>query len=1069
VQHLAIAPSSLTVLALLVFPGLPIALFSRSRPSLWTVLGDAVLWSVVLDTAIIWLPLLRGIRLDAWCWVLLGMCLLGLLSCVVARQKLQAGRAESARPCVPDVASCILLAFFVVVALVRPNIDWDSVNYYLAAAVGFAAANQITVSLPSALTIAHHPPLASPPLMPALYAIAVEVATLLHITADQSVRWIPLAFLIGTWVGVRRLAQGLLPAPYPACAATLWLALPATIQYMTFNPLYVDLPLTFLIVSLFAEAVHSPDTGAWVSGLRAGLTCTLLLLTKVTGPVILAVSLLVVVCFRLGGWRARLLYVVSLALAGLVGWRLGLLAVEANWVWGTAAAAAALYVWHAIPRRADIGLPSRSWAAAAAMGVVPGIWAYLTRAHAVGTPMAFYAPALTHLNAPHWEWAWKTIRSLGVFDAVAPPGTVSNAPWGLLLWWGFAPLTNLVALFAMVASLRAGSRLNALGAIWWLYVLAWLSVFHSAGFQNAFQFREFIPLSFIEALFAAQGLQRLSAWSRVAPQWWALILLLCEVPFAWMAQETFFRVPAILGRIHFMQWFALSNAMLAEIGMFLVVAGAAIALFTVCARRTATPARHDLNPVLPLCLVGALVFEPVAATGMTPGFSVQYEHVRNTTFYGYLPALDAALGDDAGRSLLTFVGYGVTWYSVGRVRPLDLTDALTLGALRGVFERDNPREILERLRHYGAVEAIVPAADGTYAPQWDRLRRDHGMRGLEIFDDPLLSWGARSGDWVRRVFDPPSVPAPQLPHLRIYIGAHQVVEADARWDRPRRTEGVLSKMPSLVSTTPAATEIAVIAQWCAFRTWCNQAWQRRNLSVRVPSAGVDLAASALVRTFASTKPADMATLWVRSIVADVRMHDKPSKVVDWRSPGFGIDVDRHRISLDSHSLPFTPFPELAPIASVGINLPQQRVVIYPVIDGLAEGVTDTGFWVETREDSLCPHGTPLSLFLTVTAEGGTYRPTTWVVRATAPAGETIRLRFPRGLQMAFARANSIAIRGLVAAGKTPGCRVREDIADGAITFVRNGSFWVVRPAASPLKLAQLTLPVGSKTRMQPVP
>lgn len=1031
---------------------------------MWTLLSDALLWSLALDTAVAWLPPLRHVRVDTWLWCLVILSLVGAVTIVLSRNRMS--RADAREPNgVPfpiALATGIIFSFYAIIALVRPNVEWDAVNYYLFTAVGFSVSGHVDYFLPHVLTIADKAPMSLPPVMPTLYAVAIDLASALHVAADQVVRWIPLALLFGTWASARRLAQVFLRAPYPDLAAILFLTLPALTLYMTFNPLYVDLALAFLLCTLLADIATGNDS--WNDGLRVGVTCALAILTKVTGLPILCMLLLVALTFWIGGVRGRILYGIAIAASGVLAWRLGLLGNALAAPTLCAAVIAIVLVYVAIPRHAEGRLPHWQFVGALALGMVSSLYVVLRTSQLVGSLLSFYAPGLAHILSPNWEWAWRTIRSLAVYDVSAPPGSIQNAAWGLILWWGFAPVTNIVACFGFIISLRRQLPIRSLGALFALYALAWLTVFHSNQFHNAFQFREFLALGFIEPIFAAYALSVVFETNAVGAGWAAGLLMLFAVPFAWVAQETFFWTPqGVLDRFGFNQWLALSNDTLRNAAVFSCVGLVLLfALWNFGLRRTLNQGWDLTQRALIVCCA-LLFFFPVIRTAVSPGFRVQYQAVRNTQVYGYLPALDAALSS-SNESILTFVGYGVSWYSAGRERAVDLTDALALGLLKANLGEDNPSKTLQTLRSVGISAAILPIPDSNFGAAFQKLTLEDGMSGLRIFDDPLLTRDKQYGSWNYAVlYDPTTMQS----------GQHQLVVKTLRGSLIDATEpferfhsaSIMALLVGMPVGRIASGVLKIEAYACSPGPVCQSSPSIAVVSVAKPGRSVNIPFADLIRMVGLRSYSNNVARKVLLRSIELGLFDAAGRsegVIDWRSSRFVIDSRGTRVTLDPNSAPFTAFPEYAPIGAVNVILARSsnRPLIYPSLSrNRASEPSAVGLSLALRSGPLCPQKERLlvSVYGTTRFKGKkTWLSQDWEVQRVSHADAYAWLPLPAGARAQQPGA-TVNIQRVFARGADTRCLVAEKLDAGKVTFVNRGGAWELSPNAAPLVLESLDI------------
>ena len=214
-------------------------------------------------------------------------------------------------------------------------------------------------------------------------------------------------------------------------------------------------------------------------------------------------------------------------------------------------------------------------------------------------------------------------------------------------------------------------------------------------------------------------------------------------------------------------------------GHALTTAGlVAIAVFTsvVCvafaAGRKATAGLRRV-PRLPITLerfgviaasaiVVLLGFEPVIATALTIGLRDDSANTRAQYYFGYYPALQELANIQESGSIVTFSGYGVSWYTVGLARKIDLADALDLGILRPALESREPAKALSALYQSGAEWGIIPAADSPVGAEFTALMRGAGLPGMSSLMDPTSTTQLQRGAWTMVHLHPPSFAPPGM-------------------------------------------------------------------------------------------------------------------------------------------------------------------------------------------------------------------------------------------------------------------------------------------------------------------
>jgi len=1033
-----------------MLPGLSLALWLRKEPTPYTLVTDAILWSVLLDTAIFWMPPLQRIPLNTWFWLMVAMSCVGLISLATRLKLVQKSPPKPGRlaQAALGVTTFLLFAFYIVIAIVRPNVEWDAVNYYLFVAVGFAKVNHVAYILPASLTLASNAPMSLPPIVPVLYALAISLASVLHVTADQTVRFLPLVFMLGTWAATRRLAATMLSPFYANVAALLFLTLPALTWYMTENPLYLDLAVACFLSIGLADFVTGDQT--FSNGLRVGAACMLLLLTKVTGLPILCLAVFGILLFHIGGIRAKALFVALLALLLTAGSKLGFVSMPLSFWNINALTMAFMVVLYAIPRRGEPWRFSREFISAVVICLIPAVIAIVKTSQLVGSPVAFYLPDWTHIRSPNWEWAWKTIRDLHVFDTSEPPGLQLNAGLGLLLWWGFAPLTNILCIVGIVVALQRQLPLRLAVALLALYVLAWLTIFHSNEFHNAFQFREFTEFLFIEPIFAAYVLYLIfredKAWASVCVS----LVLLLTAPFAWVGQETFFKTPDnVLARFGLTQWLGLSSATLANILVFLILAGVLVAFirWSASQRRPLTPREKKvqiiISGVVAACAV-VLIFEPVVATGISPGFSAQYATVRDNEIYGYLPALDRAIGTNRGSSVLTFVGYGVTWFSLGRYRWVDLTDALALGLLKPVLEDSSAVRLIGSLTRLGIATAILPVPGTPFGDAYPRLRDDHRLRGLSLFEDPLIVRTEKLNWWyLDSLYDTTDA---EDGATRVFAKTKSGGEEDLTkpwFDRSPFTSLTIVGGAN-VETNPQVTISGVV-----HFVYSVQSDRPFTLAItQGDPANLTLRWNGLLARICDNiqrSPSEINSIQIKSIELRYIGSAGSQRTVNWRASDFRITPGG--VILRSDVSVFVTHPELAPVAVVNVGrLDSHPAQLYPVLAS-GEGPSTLQLSLFLRTSPLCQAGE--AMVVTFTGTTKTKSRAHWMLRAwkrqlVGRAGSYVIGSIPAPADSAALRGGAplqISVRRVSVRGVRPTCAISEELDSDALVLSNTERVW----------------------------
>lgn len=786
---------------LAVFPGSIIVtlLDARSR-SIGARVSDAIVWSLLLLSVAAWMPGGANIPFTLWVWFALGAAALGAGSAVwtafTEKPSLHTGNLAVS---LLRLLSYGAIACFAVMLMTRAIVDWDAITYYLPPALDFVLSGHVAAYLSPYVTTAAHAPNTQPPIMPILYALAIGVASIFHGKADESIRLFALVFIVGTWLSARRIAGHYLPPVLKEGAGVLYLLLPATIAAVASNSLYLDLGFTFLTTALIAEIVclKQNDRFSW---LRLAAIASAIVLFKINGLPFVALVTLAVAIARMpviwSRFAAALTALAMVVISAHFGFFEG---VGTPSLWISIAVVSALLIYCAQPCVAPIRINTTT-AILGLVGLIPAILHVVKMTEIVGSPAGYYVPQLTRVSTPHWHQALSILNKVPLYAASAQPGLPEHFGPGLLLWWGFAPV---VALCALIGLLLAGYKRHPIlqiASTVLLFALAFLTVFRLDDFRHLLPVT---PLITVLAMYAVY--QVVPAERRIHS---ILVLVASAVPFCWVAQQRFFAVPlSLLTPLGWDQWHALSLGAFVNIAIYclaILLFGSATIILRPVDPRNARPIerwatsyaataicsvvailcivflhavgaavlvaaagaalaypklrRRGLTLVAAALLLGS-VFLPLVSTALTPGFRAQASQVSNDEDGGYLAVLLPALHEWDARLLLTYKSYGITWFSVGHARRIDLTDASDLGRIEDVLDRRDPARAIKLL---GIDGTIFPTRNGPEWPAFQDLLATGHLAAIPSLNDPLLSEQISNENWsYRRLF-----PLTQPAHLK---------------------------------------------------------------------------------------------------------------------------------------------------------------------------------------------------------------------------------------------------------------------------------------------------------------
>jgi hypothetical protein len=745
---------------------------------------------------------LRAIPLGAYVAVLVILAVAGVAALAMAARRIARPALESPLQRAAALSLGLVLAAYAVIGLSRAQIDWDAITYYLFTAIGFTLAGHVSGLQSNAITIGENIPMAFPPILPTMYSEALTLAGWLHGTADGAVRLIPFCYLCGVAAATARLARRFVPAVAPIVAALAFLLMPVTINYMVAQALSLDMlnafGFTLLLVELFGEG-HSPWRAA-----RLGLVASLTIMSKVTGPVVVVFALAALAPNYLGTRVARTL--AALVAAALIAstWFVNPAATDSPWFYFACLVFVVALI--AASRRIGPGVwPSPREFLVAAIALVPAGLYLVGLMTTVGSPATFYLGAFVNAHSPNYAWANHLIARANVYDSQNVPGLPQLYGVDVFLWWGMPAASMVLAIVGGVLALRAKDAICALLIPFALFELSFMTLFQQGDFRRLLPIAPFVAIFVIYAAGRVPLMRRAPASSVLTlsalgfPSAWTAQQTIFAVPLDvlnGLAFDQWHAADVIAIRNTLLYVFLIALVALAaylvldsELGTLMrsiqyrrgivglvvaLVAGSAalsafFALFVVSDPRPAfvvvpmdaallagafllLRSRPETRPqlvggaalFLPFALA-ILMFEPVVATAAS-GFQPWAERVEQTQYYGYLGALRQVERTQHDGSVLTFEGYGVPWFSNGRLRRVELTDAFDLGLLRDALARRDRESLSAALRRYGVRGAILPGPSGPLRGEYDRLVSS-GVPGLDLLDDPRVALRLPGDAW----------------------------------------------------------------------------------------------------------------------------------------------------------------------------------------------------------------------------------------------------------------------------------------------------------------------------------
>lgn len=796
--------SEIIAALLIIAPGMVVANYTIPRNgSLAAFLCESIVWSLLLDSATSWVP--GGDRVPLWLWTasLIVIGLAGLVAGVI-RFLNRSSRLKSAGSLWLLLPAVTTFAVYAVIVIVRPNIDWDALTYYLPVSVQYVASGHTTSTLYPFVSTVPGTPNTQPPILPQLYASAIMLAEWLHSTADQSIRLISMVFVVGIYLSTVRLARRYLSENLARFAGLVAILLPTITAAVVAYPLYLDLGFAFLGTYFISALAEEGTTSERF--LRLGAIGAAVALFKVDGFALIGLAAISFALVRLPRTIALLAAAASSLAMVTLAIKLGFMSNGYPWqLWIPIGLCAAILLLISGTSPAKLRI-SRLGIASLLLGFAPAIIRIVDMTQTVGSAAGYYIPAWVKHVPAAWHSSVQTLARTNVYAASSQPGVPGHFAPALVLWWGFSPLVGLLALSACVIAIRRKAILCELAGIVAGFDLAFLTVFRLD------DLRHLLPLAPLIAILAVWAIRAIVR-SRNALFFATSVVIASLIPFAWTAQEGIFGVASpLLTKNHWDQWHALSSASLVNSfawGALLcaVLVGIArtaqsiesLSVVSVRALRTAffkepffthlllsalltaftlfvfgaldaaivffmallAPlvlwsliAFLPLRPVATVTasiLICGLLFVPLWSTAASPGLAQESSMVKNDWYGGYNRLLYSALASPHISRLLTYKSFGITWASLGRLQRIDLIDATDLAHYSAELRSKTTAGLIRGL---GVQASILPSASSPERPTFERLTRNIRGPQLDFLQNPLLGSVESSANWDLTVFYP---------------------------------------------------------------------------------------------------------------------------------------------------------------------------------------------------------------------------------------------------------------------------------------------------------------------------
>jgi len=1085
----------------IILPGFLISIPLR-RSHLCGSLLLTALFGLLIASLPVWLPPARFLSVQSWTVILFYLSAASALvllfsafnwlgqnawTVYIKRQRFKVSLIFS----LPWI---FLACGYISILVTRPIFEWDAVSYYLPAAQNYVELNHFSNTFSQAFNIGNQVPVDAPPLIPWLYALGIEIGAILHQPADRAIRLIPFIFLLIFWLATNEIAHAILPRKFAKYASLLTAALPLLILNVVAQAFYLDIPIAACFVALIA-AITSKQRSA--TPIVVGAWALLTVLTKITG---LPLVMLLICCFAaysLGGIKGRLAILMSIGFLILASAKLMVLLNFEGMMQWILLAFATVALWCAIPERTGTTkLDVRAYCLAALV-FFPGGWYLVERAKTFGGLPEYYL-LLAGAHSPNFYWAQTLIQESGLLDTYVPPDIRQHLGVGVLLWWGFSPVVMLFACLGALLAIKHKSRARFFIVASIMLIVLWITMFHSR------DYRHILPILAFESVFALYAVQKLFVRVRATANFVIVCLFWITMPLTWIAQQKIYASPispelfnqdaawtskilvvTFVGTIACsMLLFSLSFAkhrpfvsarapFMDKSWVLLFWIAAAFAVASVLLSRSTTAIIATNVTLVSLFAAGALTllrrkhrgfwilsslcatiicsFEPLIATGTSVHFSDNSKQITDREFIGYIPALRKATVQ-RGNSILSFLTYGVSWFSEAKVRPINLLNPVDLAHLRSLLSSGDVTKLVLAMNQLGVRSAIFPAAGKNfyYRGFYDFLNKA-GLKSVQGLSDPLFSSVYGINGWEVLALEPNS-------GLTAPCGlALQISRDNAAPRSLEHSNGLNITVPrpviqialrKCVESSRAAT-IEILYKVGEERNELRRYSQHFTFPVRSSQHIIRVLLAKLLSGNAS------ATMLIKSIRLSIT--DKYARVsfVNWRSPHFTVTYAASSRQSTLSGDVFVYRPEHALISYVsfenekGDGLSELRLYPRPLTTfGYLNGTLTLYSKIVTRESFDCPLHAPLSITLkaTVLASDKTLSVQKSI---RSEVGNTVLVNINRWLdelavkhsEVQWIRFSQISARGLSNGRSQPAsyCLAQETLGAPHITLVRTNS------------------------------
>ncbi len=744
---------SILIALFAICPGMIPASFIAKKSGFRRFICDSIVWSLLMLSAVTWIPFASRIPFGAWSLAFVVLSVVGLAFGITrARKRLLLGCDANWWLLGPTLFA---LGTYALIGLVRPNIDWDGITYYLSLGLQYALSGHASSSIYPFISTYPHAVNTMPPLVPSLYGAAISTALQFHWIPDSVIRLIPLVFVFGTYLSVWLIAQRFLPPIWAQLVAVIWLLAPSTIFGVCAFPLYLDLSFTFFCAYFLATMLAEDTTRTDL--LRLGLGASALILDKVDGLVFIAIALGTLWLRTLPTWLARIFAL--LAIIAVTG-----LSVKVHFITHSYPAS----LWLALALVTGIYLLSirRNWTRVTipiggillfVLGLLPGVARAIELTYAAGSPAAYYIPSWAKNVPGGWLGAVHAIASASVYSGSGKPGVPENYAGALVLWWGFGPAIGLTCFLTALALL--GRKKEVPDA---LYSLIGIIAAFDVAFLTIFELvdlRDILPIVPGITAIAIVGLHRFLGLKDRPSPWVLALIIAVDLPFAWIGQQGFFGDAFRLNQVFdWTAWYSLSTKALASEVALLLIIGTLWISVRYLARRGRLPALGSWVSWSAIALSVVLTFLPVVVTAGSPGFAAQSAQIFENEAFGYYPILSQVLRDPSIHRVLAYKSYGIPWFSLGRVQRIDLTDATDVAFYRKGLAEPEPTRRIAALE---VQAAIVPSANSPEFLTFQRLLSALGLDNVDDMLDPLLGHIVDNGHWAAVTYHQFTAPGEQ--------------------------------------------------------------------------------------------------------------------------------------------------------------------------------------------------------------------------------------------------------------------------------------------------------------------